>query len=160
MTGRVQMLLAYPTGVSMRSLLALLALSFPTGLAAQQPDSLPAGLTPAMVQRGKLFYEGPGLCASCHGLEGRGIPNAGVDLTDAVWAAGDGRLRLDHEPPAEFIALSGRHHPGGHQRRGYVSNTASTRCISSGERTAGSPTCSAVTYCEARDSTSIARSNA
>jgi mono/diheme cytochrome c family protein len=93
----------------MRSLLTFLALTLPAGLAAQQTDSLPAGVIAAMVRRGKLFYEGPGLCASCHGLDGKGVPHAGVDLTDSVWAAGDGSLesilqRIVDGVPAEQSA--------------------------------------------------------
>ena len=102
----------------MRSLLTFLALTLPAALAAQQTDSLPAGVTAAMVQRGKLFYEGPGLCGSCHGLDGKGIPNAGVDLTDRVWVAGDGSFesilqRIIDGVPAEQSASGVRMPPKG-----------------------------------------------
>lgn len=54
----------------------------------QQPDSLPAGVTPAMVAQGKKLFGGDGLCFSCHGPEGRGL--VGPDLTDATWLIGKG----------------------------------------------------------------------
>jgi mono/diheme cytochrome c family protein len=75
----------------MRSFVTLLAVMlFVTPRAAQVPDSLPPGVTPQMIQRGRLFYEGPGRCASCHGKDLKGVPRAGSDLTDSVWAGGDG----------------------------------------------------------------------
>lgn len=75
----------------MRPFATLLAVTlFVAPLAAQLPDSLPPGVTPQMIQRGRLFYEGPGLCVSCHDKDGKGIRNAGPDLTDSVWVGGDG----------------------------------------------------------------------
>ena len=55
---------------------------------AQNPDSLPPGVTPAMVTQGKTLFQGAGLCAACHGPEGKG--GLGPDLTDTVWLHHDG----------------------------------------------------------------------
>lgn len=49
----------------------------------QIPDSLPPGVTPVMVQRGKVLFEGPAQCAACHGRDARGL--LGPDLTDSEW---------------------------------------------------------------------------
>lgn len=46
-------------------------------------DSLPAGVTPSMVQRGDQVFHGAGKCATCHGADARG--NVGPDLTDDNW---------------------------------------------------------------------------
>jgi mono/diheme cytochrome c family protein len=70
-------------------LLALLAIPLRPAV-AQVADSLPPGVTPAMIERGKLLYEGPGFCASCHGADAKGLANAGSNLTDTVWAHSDG----------------------------------------------------------------------
>jgi cytochrome c oxidase cbb3-type subunit 3 len=64
----------------------VLALVGPMALAAQSvpmPDSLPPGVTPDMVVRGKAVFEGAGGCANCHGADGRGL--LGPDLTDDDW---------------------------------------------------------------------------
>ena len=75
----------------MRPFVTLLAMTlFVTPIAAQIPDSLPPEVSPQMIQRGKLFFEGPGLCVSCHGKDAKGVPHAGPDLTDSVWVGGDG----------------------------------------------------------------------
>lgn len=55
---------------------------------AQQPDSLPPGVTPAMIAQGKKLFGGEGLCFACHGPEARGL--VGPDLTDAIWLSGTG----------------------------------------------------------------------
>src|SRR2546428_3395241 len=53
-------------------------------VAAQRPrDSLPPGVTPAMIEEGKRLFDGPGICIACHGPEGKG--SIGPDLTDTVW---------------------------------------------------------------------------
>jgi mono/diheme cytochrome c family protein len=57
-------------------------------LSGQQPDSLPAGVTPAMIAQGKKLFSGDGLCFSCHGPEAKGL--VGPDLTDAAWLLGKG----------------------------------------------------------------------
>ena len=67
--------------------LAFAALT-PRYAVAQQPDSLPPGVTPAMIAQGKKLFGGDGLCFSCHGPEARGL--VGPDLTDATWLSGKG----------------------------------------------------------------------
>jgi mono/diheme cytochrome c family protein len=59
-------------------------------LALAQADSLPAGVTPAMVEDGKKLYAGAGLCSACHGPEGRGVQGLGANLSDAKWVHSDG----------------------------------------------------------------------
>jgi mono/diheme cytochrome c family protein len=53
-------------------------------------QSLPAGVTPAMVSEGERLFGGAGLCASCHGPKGKGMPRLGSDLTDRQWQHSDG----------------------------------------------------------------------
>ena len=57
-------------------------------LAAQAADSLPEGVTQAMVTRGKAVWSGAGLCVACHGPAGKG--GIGPDLTDGEWLHHDG----------------------------------------------------------------------
>lgn len=54
------------------------------------PQELPEGVTPAMVEEGKGIYNGAGICMSCHGANGAGIPNLGANLTDDEWLHIDG----------------------------------------------------------------------
>ena len=54
------------------------------------PQELPEGVTTAMVEEGKGIYTGAGICMSCHGATGEGIPNLGADLTDDEWIHVDG----------------------------------------------------------------------
>ena len=54
------------------------------------PQDLPEGVTPAMVEEGKGIYNGAGICMSCHGATGEGIPNLGTNLTDDEWLHLDG----------------------------------------------------------------------
>jgi mono/diheme cytochrome c family protein len=54
------------------------------------PQELPEGVTPAMVEEGKGVYSGAGICMSCHGPNGEGIPNLGANLTDDEWIHIDG----------------------------------------------------------------------
>lgn len=69
----------------------LLTLSFalliPTVPAAAQaiPDSLPPGVTAAMVTEGAALFTGPGTCFACHGQDAKGVPNLGANLTDNEW---------------------------------------------------------------------------
>jgi len=69
-------------------MVAILAAAAET--AAQMPDSLPPGVTSQMVRNGQLLFEGPGLCTSCHGRDGKGTIGTGADLTDDVWSHSDG----------------------------------------------------------------------
>ena len=54
------------------------------------PQELPEGVTPAMVEEGEGIYNGAGICMSCHGATGEGIPSLGANLTDDEWLHVDG----------------------------------------------------------------------
>lgn len=54
------------------------------------PQELPEGVTVAMIEEGKGIYSGAGICMSCHGPAGEGIPNLGANLTDDEWLHIDG----------------------------------------------------------------------
>lgn len=70
--------------------LAIVALAWTSPLLAQRADSLPAGVTAAMITDGQKIYAGPGLCAACHGPQAKGINGLGPNLTDAEWLHSDG----------------------------------------------------------------------
>ncbi len=53
-------------------------------------QELPAGVTKEMIEKGKGIYAGAGICSSCHGPAGKGIPNLGANLTDGEWLHSDG----------------------------------------------------------------------
>lgn len=57
---------------------------------ADQTQELPEGVTAEMVAEGQQVYGGAGICSSCHGPEGAGVPNLGADLTDDEWVHSDG----------------------------------------------------------------------
>lgn len=61
--------------------LCVMGAAGPGALLAQ--DSLPAGVTREMVNRGKTVFTGPGMCFACHGMEGKGA--VGPNLADTVW---------------------------------------------------------------------------
>ena len=54
------------------------------------PQELPEGVTPAMVEEGKGIYNGAGICFTCHGATGEGVPSLGANLTDDEWLHVDG----------------------------------------------------------------------
>ena len=58
--------------------------------AQQAPDSMPPGVTAAMLADGAKLFTGQGICQACHGPQGKGIPNLGADLTDRTWRQSDG----------------------------------------------------------------------
>lgn len=60
------------------------------GASGDSSQELPEGVTMAMVDEGKTIFTGAGICASCHGPEGEGIPNLGDNLTDDEWLHSDG----------------------------------------------------------------------
>lgn len=64
---------------------AVLALAAGTLAAQQQTSSLPPGVTAQMVKEGETLFKGAGLCAACHGPDGKGVPNLGANLTDQQW---------------------------------------------------------------------------
>lgn len=66
--------LAFPPHASSQSLPAL--------------DSLPPGVTMAMVEQGRSIFEGEGLCSTCHGADATG--DVGPDLTDGDWLQAKG----------------------------------------------------------------------
>ncbi len=53
-------------------------------------QEMPEGVTKEMIAKGKAVYEGPGICSSCHGPAGKGIPSLGANLTDSEWLHSDG----------------------------------------------------------------------
>lgn len=57
---------------------------------ATMPQELPEGVTQAMIEEGKGIFSGAGICASCHGPNGEGIPSLGANLTDDEWLHTDG----------------------------------------------------------------------
>src|SRR5690606_39010794 len=60
----------------------------------QQPPAaaveLPPGVTQDMVAQGQQIFGGAGLCFTCHGPDGTGMPNLGPNLTDGQWLNIDG----------------------------------------------------------------------
>ncbi len=66
---------------------AVLAAAF-LATSTVQAQSLPEGVTDAMVQQGQQVYDGAGICVACHGPGG--IGTIGPNLTDAEWLIGDG----------------------------------------------------------------------
>lgn len=57
---------------------------------ARAQDSLPTGVTAAMIADGKKVFDGPGLCTACHGPGAKGIKGLGPNLGDAEWLHSDG----------------------------------------------------------------------
>ena len=51
---------------------------------------LPEGITADMVAQGKQIFAGAGICFTCHGQNGEGMPNLGANLTDSQWLHSDG----------------------------------------------------------------------
>ena len=66
-------------------LLALFSILTGAGTAGAQTssDSLPHGVTPEMIARGKTVFSGAGVCFACHGMAGEGL--SGPALADSVW---------------------------------------------------------------------------
>ena len=63
--------------------LLVASLSVAAAAPAAAQAKLPAGVTPAMVEKGKTIYKGTGLCFACHGPEAKGA--VGPNLTDKEW---------------------------------------------------------------------------
>jgi mono/diheme cytochrome c family protein len=57
----------------------------PAGVSHAQTssDTLPAGVTQAMIARGKTIFTGAGVCFACHGMAAEGV--TGPSLADSVW---------------------------------------------------------------------------
>jgi mono/diheme cytochrome c family protein len=71
-------------------LFVLPLLALPSALLAQSSDSLPPGVTPAMVGDGQKLFTGAGICSACHGADAKGVAGMGANLTDAKWLHSDG----------------------------------------------------------------------
>jgi cytochrome c oxidase cbb3-type subunit 3 len=81
-------------------LLAAAAVALSTGaLSAQSAQELPEGVTPSMVSTGETLFKSGGLCFACHGMDAKGLPGVGVNLTDDEWFYGDG----EYESLVELI---------------------------------------------------------
>ncbi len=74
-------------GVAALGLAGLSATAF-EARSSTQSDSLPTGVTRAMLDRGRKLFQGAGLCLACHGMNGKG--GIGPNLTDSVWIHHDG----------------------------------------------------------------------
>ncbi|HET9452833.1 MAG TPA: c-type cytochrome [Gemmatimonadaceae bacterium] len=51
--------------------------------------------SPELIASGKKVFEGKAggaICFSCHGMNARGMPGVGPDLTDGKWLHGDGGI--------------------------------------------------------------------
>lgn len=70
--------------LSAMALLAVGCLIAPALWAQTAADTtLPEGVTPAMVKEGGKVFAGAGMCAVCHGKDGKG--GVGANLTDSLW---------------------------------------------------------------------------
>jgi mono/diheme cytochrome c family protein len=74
---------------------------------AQGSDSLPPGVTPAMVAQGKKIFSGKGLCLACHGDAGKG--GLAPSLRDSIWIHSQGEYddivaQVSRGVPAESSA--------------------------------------------------------
>ena len=76
--------------MKLQILAALAVAATATPVLAQVPDSLPAGVTAAMIEQGKKLFHGQATCATCHGQDAKGLPGLGVNLTDREWLHSDG----------------------------------------------------------------------
>jgi mono/diheme cytochrome c family protein len=57
---------------------------------AAPAGQVPAGATAAMVEEGRTLFRGTGLCFTCHGPDGVGVPQLGPNLADGEWLHSDG----------------------------------------------------------------------
>ncbi len=70
---------------------ALLAAALPPAAAPRAADSLPPGVTRALIADGEKIFKGAGLCHACHGPDGKGIEAIKApNLTDALWLHSQG----------------------------------------------------------------------
>jgi cbb3-type cytochrome c oxidase subunit III len=76
--------------MEMRTRLGLLvvAVSCMAAAPAVAQEKLPAGVTPAMIAKGKTIFTSTGLCFACHGMDAKG--SVGPNLTDGTWIHGKG----------------------------------------------------------------------
>lgn len=77
------------SGARIRTLVGLFALAAPVPAAAQAgADSLPAGVSEAMVVHGKKVFTGAGICFVCHGTDASG--GTAPSLADTSWIHSQG----------------------------------------------------------------------
>ena len=76
--------------MEMRTRLGLLtaAIACIAAAPAAAQEKLPAGVTPAMIAKGKTIFTSTGLCFACHGMDAKGM--VGPNLTDGTWIHGKG----------------------------------------------------------------------
>ena len=76
--------------MQMRTRLGLLvaAMTCIAAAPAAAQAKLPAGVTPAMITKGKTIFTSTGLCFACHGMDAKGM--VGPNLTDQTWIHGKG----------------------------------------------------------------------
>lgn len=76
--------------MEMRTRLGLLvaAMTCIAAAPAAAQAKLPAGVTPAMITKGKTIFTSTGLCFACHGMDAKGM--VGPNLTDQTWIHGKG----------------------------------------------------------------------
>ena len=76
--------------MEMRTRLGLLvaALMCVAAAPAAAQEKLPAGVTPAMIAKGKTVFTSTGLCFACHGMDAKGM--VGPSLVDPTWIHGKG----------------------------------------------------------------------
>lgn len=75
-----------------RKLIVLAALVAAAPARAQAPAD---STSPELIAAGKKVFEGRAggaLCFSCHGMNAKGMPGIGPDLTDGKWLHGDGGM--------------------------------------------------------------------
>ena len=78
--------LTFASRIAILSALFAWPLAVPSSVSAQTLpaiDSLPPGVTMAMVEQGHDVFHGDGLCVTCHGADATG--DIGPDLTDGEW---------------------------------------------------------------------------
>lgn len=68
--------------------LVVVALSCMAAAPAAAQAKLPAGVTPAMIAKGKTIFTSTGLCFACHGMDAKGM--VGPSLVDPTWIHGKG----------------------------------------------------------------------
>ena len=90
-------------------LLVLLLGAVPPAAAAQER---PEGVTAETVERGRRIYLGDGFCHTCHGRDGRGLPELGAGLTGGRWTYSDGSLEGRVQPDRHPHAAPGRSRSG------------------------------------------------
>lgn len=76
----------------MRGLLLFLLVAAAAPVRAQAATDT---TSPELIGAGRKVFEGKAggaLCFSCHGMNARGIPGIGPDLTDGKWLHGDGGI--------------------------------------------------------------------